>query len=176
MTSESEKRAEKTGKQATPMTLVTIASGWTAKALFVGFSGLGLFELAQSFYRYAQHHLAGAPGPSEHSLVIVGALGGLELLFLAPLAYLVLLSVYRYTSSASWKAEPERIGRTASAVIHEVKSQIASLMIAVLATEMLRSILQHSEISLATSIATLGLILVLILYVRVLNPHDAERH
>lgn len=152
-----------------PLVLVLLwfLVGLVPWVLLVGFSLLGLYELGHALVTCCcgvlekQSEASTSPG-------IAMALRGLEMLFLAPLAWLTLVCMLRYIESFKKGPGLDELAR-AIGPMHEVKGQIIGLMIAVVSTEMVRRVLGPDELAYSFIAGGLGLILVLTLYLHTLR-------
>jgi len=104
----------------------------------------------------------GQAGSAEVAIRL--ALTGLELLFLSPLAFLVVLAIAHDLRDFLSADKHARVGRSMAAV----ESLVISLLIAVIATEMIERLVSHSgpPLSEATGSALIMLVLVAYLVVR----------
>lgn len=127
------------------------------------FGAIGLWKIVRGALM-----TLGAVTPASNESGIVSALSGLEYLFLAPLAYLVLILSARLVAKAgidSDEAMPEQLVRDTAFL----KALISGLMIAIVATDLVSRVAQPDALTLATAAPRVLLIATLAAYVLVLE-------
>lgn len=145
-----------------PMCLVTFA-------VLLLFAAIGLWQMIYGAMSYWLH-----PDSSSAADAIAMALKGLEFLFLAPLGFMVVVSVGQYLRAMVENNGTDATARdgpraNAKAQLLTVKSFVVSLMIAVVATELVSRVLEPGELHTESAFAGTIVIVAFSLYLFVLE-------
>lgn len=134
-----------------------VLGGAVAYFLMVALFVVGFWEISKGIYLV----FFGSPSvpegvSSRESAALEISLKGLEFLFLAPLTYLTLLSLERYVAKTYNQSDHE----SARLQLINIKISIISLMIAIIATDLVAKILKNALTYQATF--TEGLVIVIL--------------
>jgi hypothetical protein len=125
---------------------------WVCALVLVAFVAAGLLEIAAGLFELLRH-----VGSGSSKRAVAKALEGLELMFLAPTPLLVLLSLRPYLNSVIQR----RDDLVARARMVEVKAFMVSLMVAVIATDLIAKTIEgplcyESTLTRCIAIVVLG--------------------
>jgi hypothetical protein len=128
--------------------------------IMLAIGACGLSEIARSLLGYAG--ILGASIEHEERVrnTITGTLVGFELLLLAPLVYVIVISVGRFLfdivqHGAAGASEHQ---------MHRVKALMVNLMVSMVATDMLKRFIGHPEVNITAAIYGGSMILLLTVY------------
>lgn len=130
----------------------------------------GFSEMGKAVIVFFRHSSWISDTEQPHALVLTDTLKGLEYLFLAPLGYLVFLSLTKYLQS---KVEADDNPHAERDVLG-IKSLIANLMIAVITTDLVSKILSPGGLSRDMAVNELLVMAMLAGYVYLLE-HVSRR-
>jgi hypothetical protein len=131
----------------------------------------GLWEIIKGL-RIRESWASTAGGTASSSeYAIVGALQGFEFLLLAPLALVIIVSIGRYLTALvpahDNVAQDEH--QKAEHQLHRVKILIISLMISIVATDLVKRFVAQPEVSIRALAYGGSLILLLLIYLAVMS-------
>jgi hypothetical protein len=142
-------------------TVGAVCSGVLMIALF----SAAFCEIASAVLTFFRKFPNQLPGLSLESELITAALKGIELLFLAPMTFLVYRSLANYIAcKTTGRENPE-----AEAAVTESKALVTSLMAAVVATDLVGKVLSPDGFASHPPIYELLLIIVLVGYFYLLS-------
>ena len=126
--------------------------------------GLGIFRMCKYFVLSIASFGAGS-GEVPVAFALAAALDGLEFVFLAPLAYLLLHGIWDFMNDArrGHFRDPNKMPASPLFLVR-IKALIIGLMIAVVATELLKKTVSERGLSYESAIAGALLIAVMALY------------
>ncbi len=145
---------------------------WVFAAFLIGagllvliLAGIAFFEITLGIQLYALGADDGAPGGAS-SVVVAHVLNGVELLFLAPLPYLIVDAVGSYLRHVATRSKEMQ------GALHDLKGlerMTTSLMIAVIAADLVQRTLSPSGLTQTAALFDSLAIVVLSLYLLVLE-------
>jgi hypothetical protein len=132
----------------------------------LGIASVAVFEIGRGLLIFGVSELQG-PGPEGHGHVVVAStLKGIELLFLSPMPYLIVRAIGDYLKHVIAR-RPET--NDAPHELKALKVMTTTLMIAVVATDLVQRTLAPGDLTPATALYESLVILVLSLYIVVLE-------
>jgi len=149
---------------------------YAAGALCSGLLMISLFlaafcEIGSAVLVFFRQFVGNDQRLSLESAVLTTALKGIELLFLAPMSFLVYRSLGNYVASkASGREDPD-----AEAAVTESKGLVTSLMVAVVATDLVGKVLSPDGLAAHPPIYELLLIVILVAYFYLLSRMGLRR-
>ena len=149
--------------------MIYIVASIVAFGIMIALGILGLLEIVRGLSGKDSWTLVPEASPTIAENAIIHTLEGFEFLLLAPLAFVIIFSVGRYLTELLTQAADQR---QAESQLHRVKALVASLMVSIIATDLVKRFVGKSDVNISAMTYGSGVILVLIIYILILNrPH-----